>query len=520
MEPFTTAAQALPSSHYARVAGSVTGVAMARIVVLGGGVVGLCTAMLLAEDGHDITVLERDPAPPPESAEQAWDQWERSGVNQFRMLHLLLPRFRQELERELPHVARALSDGGMARYDAIDGIPESITGGRRADDDRFAILTARRPVAEALLARSAASTSGLTIRRGEAIRGVHVVASTDGIPDIGGVMLDGGEIVPADLVVDATGRRSRVGDWLTAVGARPPLEEREDCGFVYYGRYFRSADGSVPPQLGPLLQDYDSVSILTLPADRGTWGVGLITSAKDKALRNARHVEAWMQAVSAYPLTAHWVDAEPMTDVDVMAGIEDRFRSFVVDDAPVCTGLVPVGDAWACTNPSLGRGISIGMQQAVQLRDTLREEGLDRVEFARRYHERTTVTVEPLYRDTVAYDRHRLAEIDAEIAGVPYETDDPSWLLGRALKRSAAGDPELMRGYLEVVSVLARGVDVLARPGMADRAIELADPTPLPGPSRAELVALLGGLDDLVLEPTGGVSSTAPPTAGRTAGTT
>ena len=46
-------------------------------------------------------------------------------------------------------------------------------------------------------------------------------------------------------------------------------EELEDVGFVYYGRHFRSADGTTPPIIGPLLQAYGTVSVLTLPADNG-----------------------------------------------------------------------------------------------------------------------------------------------------------------------------------------------------------------------------------------------------------
>ena len=72
---------------------------MARVIVIGGGVVGSCAAMMLARDGHDVTVLERDPAPPPDP-EVAWTEWERRGVNQFRMLHFFLARFRALMEDE------------------------------------------------------------------------------------------------------------------------------------------------------------------------------------------------------------------------------------------------------------------------------------------------------------------------------------------------------------------------------------------------------------------------------------
>lgn len=178
-----------------------------------------------------------------------------------------------------------------------------------------------------------------------------------------------------------------------------------------------------------------------------------------------------------------------------MAKIEDRHRSFVVDGVPVATGVAPLGDSWACTNPSVGRGASIGLLHASALRDVVREVGVDDpIGFAVAWHEATAETVEPYYRDTLTFDRHRLAEVHAQIEGVPYETDDPAWLLGQALGRAAGKDPDLLRGALEVAFMLARGGDVLARPGVAERALELgADAEPLPGPSRTELLALLAG---------------------------
>src|SRR5215467_9923545 len=94
--------------------------AMSSIVVVGAGVGGLLTARLLAEDGHEVTVLERDPQVPP-APDEAWDTWERRGVNQFRLLHFFLPRFRSLLEAELPDLIPALEAAGASRVDPLEG---------------------------------------------------------------------------------------------------------------------------------------------------------------------------------------------------------------------------------------------------------------------------------------------------------------------------------------------------------------------------------------------------------------
>jgi cation diffusion facilitator CzcD-associated flavoprotein CzcO len=48
---------------------------MARIVVLGAGLTGLAAALVLARDGHQVRVLERDPAEPVGEAEDLWKGW-------------------------------------------------------------------------------------------------------------------------------------------------------------------------------------------------------------------------------------------------------------------------------------------------------------------------------------------------------------------------------------------------------------------------------------------------------------
>lgn len=465
---------------------------MGKIVFAGGGIVGTCSAMMLANDGHDVTVLERDPTPPP-PPHAAWDEWQRRGVNQFHMLHFFLPRFREVADAELPGLTNAMVDAGALRLNLLLDIPEAIRGAQRDGDERFELVTARRPVGESVVANFAAASQNLTIRRGVAAAGLLTTRSADGIVHVTGVRTENGEEITADLVIDSGGRRSSVPGWLRDAGSPGPREVIDDCGFVYYGRHFRSADGSVPPNIGGLLQPYGSISVLTLPADNGTWGVGVITSSKDAAMRGLMDVDCWERVVRAYPLVAHWVDGEAITDVKLMAKIEDRQRSYLVDGKPVATGVLALADAWACTNPSLGRGISMGLMHAALLRSVLREVGLsDARALAVRFAEATAATVEPYFTDTLNFDHHRLAEIDAVIAGRTYETDDQIWNLGNALGSAVMHDSDLLRGMFSIVGLLERDAHVLSRPGVAETAMAKADPTPLPGPDRAELLTLVG----------------------------
>jgi 2-polyprenyl-6-methoxyphenol hydroxylase-like FAD-dependent oxidoreductase len=429
--------------------------------------------------------------------EQAWRTWDRRGVAQFRQTHNLHPRVRLLLEAELPDVRTELIRNGAYRMNMIGGLPPTITDREpRPGDDRFLTDTARRSTAEYTFANAARKEPRLTVERGVKVAGVLCGAPViNGIPHVVGAITSTGREVRADLVVDAMGRRSTIGGWLTAAGGRPPIEEAEDCGFTYYTVYFT---GSRPPLLGPVVTEFGTISFITLPSDNGSWGITVWCASGDQPLKALRNLETFKRVVALSPVQAPWLDGQAITEVLPMSGTVDRYRRFVVDGRPVVTGMVAVADAWACTNPSAGRGIALGLAHAICLRDTLRQTGGAPVQLANAFHEITEAELAPWYTSQIHTDRNRYRTMDALRRGhpAPPPAADEYSRRERLFWHAMPFDPDLFRAAVEILSALTLPHDIYERPGIMDRAESIVRQLPvaapaMPGSSRADLLAAI-----------------------------
>ncbi|MEV7386750.1 FAD-dependent monooxygenase [Streptomyces sp. NPDC091215] len=466
-------------------------------VVLGSGPTGLVTALLLAAEGIRVTVLDGDPLPPPGGADAIWDDWHRPGVHQFRQTHGLLPGGLYLLNQELPGLVEELRATGSP-HNMIGGTWAGSAGSpRQPGDERYDTVAVRRPVLEALLLAEAERTPGITVRRGVRVTGLLTGdAQVAGSPHITGVVTEDGGRVAAGLLVDAGGRNSPAGRLLGQVGAAP-REDRAETGFRYYTRFFRAPDGAAaPPQPAWPLCHHDSVSVLSLPGDSGVWSVTLVTSGRDQELRALADPDAWQRALRLYPLFSPLGEAQPLTGVTAMGGTESRRRRMVVDGVPVATGIVSLGDAWATANPQFGTGMSLAVRHTVILRDALRLVGLDDpAELALRVDAGTEEFLTPVWEGLAHWDRHRLAEIDAEIRGEAYRTTDEAWNLQVAVETARWQDPAVLRALADVACLLASPEEALVKSGLGGRAVTLAAGQPRyaePGPARPELLTAVG----------------------------
>lgn len=469
---------------------------MSKAIVVGGGPTGLATAMLLAKRGVEVVVLDRE-APAPSDVDDLWENWQRRSVAQFRQVHYLQPAAHAQLSEHLPEVLAQMALAGVEQFNVPElQAPYMPDQGKGVDMSRFVTRTScRRPFMEFGFASAARSCQGVEIRSSSPVTALVVGSEViKGVPHVIGVKTDNGDIYYADVILDASGRRTALPTLIESVGGVAPTEQVSDFGFVYNTRYYRG--DSLPEYLGDNLAAVGSISLLTMPGDHGHWSATIYHSPQDKAMRKVRDPDVFERVVRSMPLHAHWVDGDPVSDVYSMAASANTVRDFFVNGRPSATGLLPIGDAWGFTNPSLGRGICLGLKHAVSLADPIAANIDQPAALAKAWLERTNDEAQSWYLATVDIEKSRALQVDALRQGRPdpFDPADVASAFSRAFASASHYDSQVKAWYNELAGCYALPMEVISRPGVMERVLEVAAAHPqyqTPGPTREQLESLL-----------------------------
>lgn len=320
------------------------------IAVAGCGPAGMAAALLLARDGHEVTVFERFEAP---RAVGSGLMIQPTGLAVLRALGL----------------DRALIDVS-ARIERLFG--RVMPSGRTVLDVRYGAVGAGRfglgvhRAALFDLLHGAVAAAGIPVRTGHSVRAVAAgVLSFADAPEAG----------PFDVVVDA-------------LGTSTPLAPA--CGRVLdYGALWATLD--LPAGFDPavLAQRYIRASRMVGVLPLGGGKAAMFWSLRADALPawQAAGLAAWKAEVAAlWPETAPLLDQVVRAEQMTFARYSHRTLA-----SPAGRGLIHVGDAWHSASPQLGQGANMALLDAFALAAALRgadsvEAGLDRAVRLRRKH--------------------------------------------------------------------------------------------------------------------------------------
>jgi 2-polyprenyl-6-methoxyphenol hydroxylase-like FAD-dependent oxidoreductase len=380
-----------------------------RVVIIGGGIGGLAVALALGRTKRELVIVERDPEPPEIAPEDAFERWARPGVPQFRHAHILLARLQTMVRDQHPELLAELLAAGCELSTFTDALPAPHLPGYRPlpGDEDLLHLWGRRATFEYVLRRHVGRMSN--------VRFVHS-ARVDGLisEDRGrqvrvcGVELtrdDKPERLQAELVIDASGKRTKAPEWLRALGVAVTIDSRPS-GFVYACRHYRLRDPAHPPSRRDGGGNLDYLGYATFYAEHGHYALTFGCPSDEKELADAmRRPEGFEALCAQFPVLQRWRSvSEPTTKVLGAGLFANTWIDYRTPGERELLGFLAVGDSHVETNPMYGRGCSAAFVQAEALAEAL-QANEDPSARARDYYERTRAQLYPVFELSANTDR-------------------------------------------------------------------------------------------------------------------
>ena len=363
-------------------------------VVIGGSVAGSFVARVLHDHFDRVIVLDKDVLP--ELAEP------RRGAPQGVHFHALLARGRMIAEELFPGFDEDLLAAGAALRSHSESLVFQPYGWGPSIERPTKNVGASRLMIESVIRRRARELPRVEVRAGCTV--TALVGDNDN--RVVGVHVEAASGPPyqerADLVVDASGRTSRVDAWLEALGYGMADTTKVNAFWGYTSRFYELPDGAAPPvvggfPVGPAMDGPPSTrGGFLLLQENGRWLVTLSGCAKDFPPGDEEGFLAFADTL-AFPHIADAIRvATPLSDLQTWRNTTNRLRHF--DRLPRWPdGLVALGDAVCSFNPVYGQGMSVAALEAIDLRTELeaqRAAGDDARGMTTRFQRRLAGTIE------------------------------------------------------------------------------------------------------------------------------
>ncbi len=439
-------------------------------VVIGGSIAGIAAAKVLSESFERVVVLEKDGRHPRREG--------RPGAAQGWHLHHLLTAGQIELERIFPGIVDDMVREGAFKVDMAAQYRIRLGGTwKKPGTSDIDIVCAGRPLLEWCVRRRLDGEPRISFRYESDVADLVYDRETNAVVGVaigGEEAPDGGiEIVPAEFVVDASGKNTRTPEFLDRVGIGAPEVEQDIINCFYSTMQHR-----VPPER----QWQDKVMVICYAyrpyedtyaaqyytdSSRTIMSTSLVAYNCYSPPRTAREFREFADLMPS-PVVGENIDGlEPASPIHNFR-YPNMLRLRYEKKRNLPRGLVAVGDSYTSADPVSGLGMTLALKEVREMQLALAKYGAGHPDLPRRYY-RSIAKLADTAWFVIREQNLRFPWLKDVEKKRPFYFGALTWYMDRVMEL-VHDDLDAYREFLAVVH-LVKPPSALMRPGVAGRVL-------------------------------------------------
>lgn len=435
-------------------------------VVIGGSIAGIAAAKVLSSKFKRVIVLEQD--------ERHHRREGRAGAAQGWHLHHLLTGGQRELSRLFPGIIDDMVREGAFKVDMAEQYRLRLAGAwKKPCKSGIEIVCAGRPLLEWCVRRRLDQEPSVSFHYDSEVQDLIYDRSSNAVIGVAVNRADGQQLIPAEFVVDASGKSTRIPEFLDRIGIGAPEIEQDIINCFYSTMQHRvPPERQWPDRVMMICYAYrpneDTYSAqYYLDSSKTVLSTSLVAYNCYSPPRNDKEFREFAKLMPS-PVVGENIDGlEPISQVyNFRYPNMQRFRYEKKTKLP--RALLVVGDAYASADPVSGLGMTKALKEVRELEEWLNKLGPAHPALPKKYY-KSISRIADMAWFVVREQNLRFPWIKDVEKKRPFYFRALTWYMDRIMEL-VHDDIAAYRDLLAVIH-LVKPTSALLSPSMASRAL-------------------------------------------------